>query len=612
MEGRLNALSMPAALVLVAINSTLREAFMSTPKNARGHEIDWLISNLRWLLLISVVLVLILDVFINKGGILHIDSILPQLILLGVAAFYNLGVMLLLSYDAPPSLIPALTLFLDTVLTTGFVVTSGGLTSSLMFFTLFPILTAALRFPWVVSLIIAIAVITSSGLASYSLTPQENQIADLVPFAATSSVLLLAALIGGLVGDRMKRAIMRKRLQEKEEEMRKLHAARERARLIFELASTLSATLNYNKVLQAVLEVGEKGMLELGRKESAHVGLVMLFRHNSLRIVASRHLPPRDRKARFEGKDGALAKALEMAEAVIIDNPGEDPELKRLIAMHGCKQAIVVPLRAGFENFGAVIFGSPQPNTYQENLRVLLVAICNQAIVALQNAQLYQSLRAEKEQIVEVEEDARKKLARDLHDGPTQSIASIAMRVNFVQTLLKNGGDARQLSQELKQIEDLARRTTKEIRHMLFTLRPLILETQGLRAALEQYISKLSDTEPISIHLEAPPKVDRVLDQDAQGVIFYIIEEAIGNARKHAQSEKIWVRLKNQENSFIAEVEDNGAGFDVDAVQLSYDKRGSLGLVNMQERADLVGGRLNISSAPGEGTRIRLIVPVDR
>jgi len=242
----------------------------------------------------------------------------------------------------------------------------------------------------------------------------------------------------------------------------------------------------------------------------------------------------------------------------------------------------------------------------------MLIAICNQAIVALQNAQLYQSLTEEKERIVEVEEDARKKLARDLHDGPTQSIAAIAMRLNYLRMLLSRDPDLDQTKEELERIEDLARRTTKEIRHMLFTLRPLILETQGLRAALEQYGSKLAETDETLIHLEALPDVDQQLDQNAQGVSFYILEEAIANARKHAQAENIWVRLFVKDTKFVGEVEDDGRGFDVDAVQVRYDERDSLGMINMHERAQLIGGELAIASAPGEGTRIRLTVPLRR
>ena len=590
---------------------------MPIPESTKERvQVDWLISNLRWLLLASVAIVSFLGILIEQDGAPDWPSILPTVLLFAAAALYNLLTMLLLLYGVLPRAVPILSLLLDTALTIGFILMSGGLTSSLLFFALFPILTAALRFPWAISLAVAGVIVAGTGVIGYIDAPSAVTDSTLLSFAARSLILLLSALVSGVVGAEMKHIIARKRRLEEEAEMRRLRAAREHARVIFELASTLSATLNYNKVLEAVLEVGEAGMQELGRPNAAHVSLVTLFGHNDLRIVASRHLPLRDRNATFKAKSGILAQALATAEAVVTDDPARDPELGQLIMMHSCRQAIIVPLRAGFENFGAVVFGSTQPDTYTKEHQELLIAICNQAIVALQNAQLYQSLMEEKEHIVEVEEDARKKLARDLHDGPTQSIAAIAMRINYARMLLEREKNLRkateELEPELERIEELARRTTKEIRHMLFTLRPLILETQGLYAALEQYTSKLAETDPTPIHLQAPSEIDQLLDLNAQGVIFYIIDEAIGNARKHAKARNIWVRLCVRDGAFVAEVEDDGTGFNVDEVQRRYDERGSLGMINMHERAKLVGGDLSIASAPGQGTRVTLTVRIPR
>jgi signal transduction histidine kinase len=575
-------------------------------------QVDWLISNLRWLLLVSVVVVSFIYTRTNSSGPVDPASLLPQITLLVAATIYNAAVMLLLACRTLPRVLPTVTLAIDTLLTVGFVILSGGLTSPLLFFTLFPILTAALRFPWVISLLVYVIAMTACGLIGYIIAPPSTVLGDLMVFAYSAVILLLATLLSGYAGDRVKKTLSRARRIQEEAELRKLKSAQEHSRVIFELASTLSATLNYNRVLEAVLEVGEEGIRELGRPHPIHVSMVLLFSHSDMRIVAHRHLPPRDQNNTFQGKNGVLAEALTTAEPAVTNNPGEDPELGQLIVMHGCRQAIAVPLRAGFESFGAVVFGSPQPNAYTRDHQDLLMAICNQAIVALQNAQLYQSLTEEKERIVDVEEDARKKLARDLHDGPTQSIAAIAMRVNYTRMMLERDKNIQQTIEELMRIEELARRTTKEIRHMLFTLRPLILETQGLRAALEQYITKLAETNPLPIHLEADQDLEKALDQNAQGIIFYIVEEAIGNARKHAKANNIWVRLHRQDNMLVAEVEDDGVGFDVDAVQKQYDQRGSLGMINMHERAELVNGKLSIASAPGEGTRITLTTPLRR
>jgi signal transduction histidine kinase len=145
---------------------------------------------------------------------------------------------------------------------------------------------------------------------------------------------------------------------------------------------------------------------------------------------------------------------------------------------------------------------------------------------------------------------------------------------------------------------------------MLFTLRPLILESQGLVAALNQLAEKVRETHGQNVIVEAQPGAAEQLELGKQGVVFYIAEEAINNARKHAEARHIWVRLRMREEFFVLEVEDDGVGFNVGAVDTNYEQRGSLGMVNMRERAELVSGLLRIDSAEGIGTRITVYVPL--
>lgn len=569
----------------------------------RKLEVDWVVSNLRWLLLLAVLIVGFLDPSYGFSS----SFALPLILLIGIAVIYNLALTLLLAVHRFPSLFSILALAVDTVLAVGLMAVSGGLDSPLLFFSLFPIITAALRFSFLTSLaaalFIAIGYLSLGFLEPTFLGPD-----TLLAKIGNVVIILLAAVVTALIGEQMKRRVALIRRQEEEEELRRLRARHQQFRLIFELASTLSATLNYQRVLEAILDVAEIGLHELAGREIPLVGLILLFRGDRLRVAASRHTPRRDQQMALEGQSGILAQALRTAEPALCLAPGEDPELGRFVSLHQCREAVAVPLRAGFETFGIAVFGSPQPGLFTPDYQDLLSALCNQGVVALQNAHLYQSLMEEKERIVAVEEDARKKLARDLHDGPTQSIAAIAMRLNYVQMLLKERPD--EVSAELARIEELARRTTKEIRHMLFTLRPLILETHGLRAAIEQYIAKRMETDPLPIRLEAPEGVDSRLDKDQQGTIFYIIEEAISNARKHARANQIWVRMYNRGNLFVAEVVDDGVGFDPRVLEQGYEERGSLGMLNMRERAELAGGKLTIISAPGQGATVRLEVPL--
>jgi signal transduction histidine kinase len=200
-------------------------------------------------------------------------------------------------------------------------------------------------------------------------------------------------------------------------------------------------------------------------------------------------------------------------------------------------------------------------------------------------------------------------LARDLHDGPTQSVAAIAMRINFARRLIdRNPKDA---AEELFKIEELARKTTKEIRHMLFTLRPLVLESKGLRAALESMAEKMHETFGQDVLIEVDDNIVAQLDMGKQGVIFNIADEAVNNARKHAQAAHVWVRLKPlQKGLAVLEIRDDGTGFDVEKTKSTYESRGSLGMINLKERAELLNGILQLQSKPGVGTRIQVFIPM--
>ncbi len=433
----------------------------------------------------------------------------------------------------------------------------------------------------------------------------------------TVVIALIGAVIslGGLVWGATRSRLSAQAAQQMEIETQRLRNAQQRARAIYELSSTLSSTLDYHRVLEAALEIGALGLRELGASETARlISAILLFRKddNMMHVAAARRLTRVDEKVRLQGRDGILGEALKNAEPVIGKNATQDPELRFFVAFQGTNSVMAVPLRAGFENFGVMVFGSEQANAFSPGSVALLTAIATQATIALQNAVLYQNLLDEKERIVSIEEDARKKLARDLHDGPTQTVAMIATRVDLIQKMLKNK-QFPAVFDELQKVEEMATKTTKEIRHMLFTLRPLVLETQGLVAALKELAKKLEDQHPTQFTVEADEQLEVWLETNVQGVLFYVVEEAANNALKHAKAKNIWIRLYQQSKEYIiAEIEDDGAGFDVEAVvNANYYQRGSLGMVNMRERAELIDAALHIESTKGKGTKISVLIPID-
>jgi len=162
----------------------------------------------------------------------------------------------------------------------------------------------------------------------------------------------------------------------------------------------------------------------------------------------------------------------------------------------------------------------------------------------------------------------------------------------------------------LEELDGLVRLTIKEARTMLFELRPLVLETQGLPAALESYAEQFEATNSIHVELDLEEGMDR-MPPAVEQTIFSVVQEAMGNARKHARAAELTVSLRMEGDRVVASVRDDGKGFDVQRTQETYAQRESqsLGRVNMVERAERIGGKLQLDSAEGRGTTVSISVP---
>ena len=247
----------------------------------------------------------------------------------------------------------------------------------------------------------------------------------------------------------------------------------------------------------------------------------------------------------------------------------------------------------------------------QEDL-AWLETMGSQAAVALENARLYQDLRNEKERMIQAEEGIRRQLNRDLHDGPAQLLNLIIMNVDIARRLFKSNRHETVLS-ELDLLENLGRHANREIRTLLFELRPLILESQGLVPALRSYARQLIESinsqakmagqtpKPGNLELVADDLLFELTPQAAKN-IFSVVQEATNNIRKYANADNVWIRISIDDQHLLFSVEDDGIGFDLAAVQRDNETRGSFGLLNMYERTEMIGGVMNIESpSPNTG-----------
>jgi signal transduction histidine kinase len=501
-------------------------------------------------------------------------------------------------------------LIVDFLLAAVFFWAQGGLAGPAAWVGVMPILTGAIYFEMWGAFLVALLFALVQYLISSSLFSNGLNLNALSGIVLT----LLIGVVAGFSGRLVMRRLRSERQTRMDADERRRRMESERLRAIYELTSTLTATLSYKRVLDSALDLGYTALNPTADPDEPNVderlvSAVFLFKGDELRIGSARRFTNADLRVQLHGNEGILKRIFDEGEAVLTTDIGYDPELGRVIALRSCTSAYCFPLRSGFNVYGAMLFAHPDPNYFSKERCGLLDIIGRQSVIAVQNARLYQDLVEEKERMVEVQEETRKKLARDLHDGPTQSVAAMAMRINLARRMMTR--DVNEATSELVKIEELAHRTTKEIRHMLFTLRPLILESQGLTAALQAMAEKMRETYSQNVIINVDETLLENLEMGKQGVIFYIIEEATNNARKHANALHIWVRLRSFEAGIgLLEIEDDGLGFDVESVHKSYDKRGSLGMVNLRERTELVNGLLNIDSAPGKGTRIQVYIPL--
>ncbi len=387
-----------------------------------------------------------------------------------------------------------------------------------------------------------------------------------------------------------------------------------RLREIYTLISKVTSTLKYQRVLEIALDLGSRVLATPATPAESLVSAVLLFSgsehgHPSLTVGSARRFTQTDMRVVLPGTSGLIGEAISEASPRSSFAPAKDPELSRIVALRNCGVAYCLPLRAGLDTYGVLLFAHTDPNFFTQSKCELLEIIAHQSVIAIQNARLYSDIQQEKEQMIEIQQQEHMKLARDLHDGPTQSMAAIAMRLNFARRLLER--DPKATAEELAKIEELSRRTTKEIRHMLFTLRPLELESQGLIGALKAMAEKTHETYDQNVIVEAEENVVSQLEMSRQTIIFYIAEEAINNACKYAQANHIWVRMKGVEKDIVLlEIQDDGVGFDRGTVEATTEQRGSLGLKNMSERTEMVNGIFRLESAVGKGTTVSVIIPL--
>lgn len=223
--------------------------------------------------------------------------------------------------------------------------------------------------------------------------------------------------------------------------------------------------------------------------------------------------------------------------------------------------------------------------------------------VALENAKIKQDFTLK---IIEAQEEERKRLSREIHDGPAQMLANVLLRTDLINlTYQQRGGD--EAMKEINELKDMVRNALSEVRRIIYDLRPMALDDLGLVPTLKKYISTIQEYNPTCmIHFQSYGEEQR-LQPNFEVAIFRLIQESLTNGIKHGKFKEAWVKVEWLKQKINIIVKDNGKGFDPNEA-----KEKSFGLIGMRERVDLLDGTMKIISSPGKGATILFSIPINQ
>lgn len=211
-------------------------------------------------------------------------------------------------------------------------------------------------------------------------------------------------------------------------------------------------------------------------------------------------------------------------------------------------------------------------------------------------------VRSASRQVFQVIEEERMRIARDMHDGPAQSMANLVLQAEILERLIQR--DPQLVVRELADFKDGVRAVLEDTRRLIFDLRPMSLDDLGLVPTLRKFVKEFGDKAGVTAQLRVTGE-DVRLPGSFEPTIYRIVQEALSNARKHARAGSVEVLVNFQPDAVTAVVRDDGVGMDLTAVEAALDTSKHLGLVSMRERATLESGTLEIRSEAGKGTEVR-------
>jgi two-component system nitrate/nitrite sensor histidine kinase NarX len=422
-------------------------------------------------------------------------------------------------------------------------------------------------------------------VADAALKIAEGRLEERVPVRSTNEIGQLSHAFN----------VMADRLQARERDLRAAHDQLEEkvreTQALYRIGTEISALHQLDRILQTVVEKAR----DLLHAEAA---ALCMFSQEQDELVAVATSGPADA---FRAGSRPASRHLPAGRTAVA--PGDlDAHIPRCTVMHPefLRAHLAAPLRRGDTVIGVICVCSREPRTFPAAEKDLLTGLATQAAIAIENARLYEEIRG----LATVEE--RERIAREMHDGLAQALGLLHLKLRAAEERASST-DPAQLAEVLGEMTAITDRAYEDVRQSIFGLRTMVSRGLGLIPTLTEYLHEFSAQNGIAVELEVADRRPNHLSHGSEVQLIRIIQEALTNVRKHAGAHRAWVRLHRQDPWVLVTIEDDGRGFE--PATLASPDRLHFGLQTMRERAESLGGKLEIDTAPGRGTRVVATLP---
>lgn len=323
-------------------------------------------------------------------------------------------------------------------------------------------------------------------------------------------------------------------------------------------------------------------------------------------------------KMQFCSLGGGIAgRVAKSGEAILIEeiSPDADDVDYKFTFAEGLRAVASVPLVSKEKILGVLSIASREIRKFSSQDIQLLGSIAAQIAIAVESAKLHKEVQREDEirgellrEIFSIQEEERKRIARELHDETSQALASLVANLEATSGMLTVSKD--KVGARLKEAQSLSIGVLDEIHKIIYELRPTLLDDLGLVSAVRWLVDNNLRSAGILVNFKTVGREKRLPPQ-FETTIFRVIQESVNNIARHAGAKKVNLSLHFKKEVIRVKIKDNGKGFDVEEAINSKDRPRGLGLLGMMERIELINGNLSIRSTQGAGTEVDIKIPMN-